>query len=220
MEEGDKFGLASSDHACDSDAECPGVQQSMRANQAQLDYSLSGEAAVNLGLVRTYLYGPGCYLAYNQPSEDVPESRRQRTGNSHAEPFSSVDESLALAYQFGPGGQAAYKLTCDIDSGSSGDEESTGPVMSELPEGTTCFCMDPKHGNIDRVVKVVKTSVGNQKVQVHWQGLPISKFPAFFVERQHLRNALEVDTIRYSPNRSRVTRNRSASSSEESSESS
>ena len=115
----------------------------MRANQAQLDSPLSGEAAVNSGLARTYLHGPGCHLAYNQPSEDGPESRRQRMGNSHAEPASSVDESLALAYQFGLGGQAAYEFTCDIDSGSSRDDELTGLVMSKLPEGKTCFCKDP-----------------------------------------------------------------------------
>jgi hypothetical protein len=193
----------------------------MRANQAQLDSLLSGEAAVDSGLARTYLHGPGCHLAYNQPGEDEPESRRQRTGNRHAEPFSSVDESLALAYQFGPGGQAAYQLTGEMHREASSNDEATSQAMGQLAEGTICICMDPKHGNIDRVVVVSESSVGNQKVLVHWQGFPTSKYPAFFVERLQLRNVLEtVYTPRLSPNRSRVARHRSASSSGESSQSS
>jgi hypothetical protein len=212
-EERDKFGLSKSDHACASVAECPGVQQSMRANQGQFHSSFPGDAAVDSRLAMSYLLGPGYHSGYNQPSDDGRESSWQRTGNSHGEPASIIDTSLAYAYQFGPGGQGAYQS----DGGASSDDESTSEAWGDLARGTICVCHAAQYGiQSEHHVQVVEASVGNQAVLVKWQGYPRSATNPFFAERRHLRDVLE----RGSPNRSGVTRNYSTPSSEESSESS
>ena len=147
-EERDKLGLARSVHVAAFDTECPwniwinwsgaqptsrfsertknnheaaGVQRSMNDNQEQSDSSVLGDADVDSRLARKFSYGAGGQLAYNQPSEDKPEGRQQRTENRDEEPASSVphgtsvNKRLAFGYQFGPGGQPAYQLTDNID---------------------------------------------------------------------------------------------------------